>query len=78
MPESGPGRSDRTRWQGDRFFIREAGHVRWPDDLTVDDLMADIATVFHWPPSEMNPMSLAELIDWRHKAIVRSGMQSGE
>jgi len=44
----------------------------------VDDLMADIATVFHWPPSEMNPMSLAELIDWRHKAIVRSGMQSGE
>ncbi|AXU96519.1 GpE family phage tail protein [Erwinia persicina] len=40
--------------------------------------MADIAAIFHWPPSEMNAMSLAELLDWRHKAIVRSGTQSGE
>jgi len=44
----------------------------------VDDLMADIAAIFHWPPSEMNAMPLAELLDWRHKAIVRSGTQSGE
>lgn len=43
----------------------------------VDDLMADIAILFHWSPSEMNPMSLAELIGWRHRAIVRSGTQSG-
>jgi len=39
----------------------------------VDDLMADIAVVFHWPPSEMNPMPLGELLRWRHKALQRHG-----
>jgi len=46
--------------------------------MSVNDLMADIATVFHWPPSEMYAMPLAELIDWRHKAIIRSGVKSDE
>ncbi|HHZ9998045.1 TPA: GpE family phage tail protein, partial [Escherichia coli] len=27
--------------------------------------MADVAVVFHWPPSELYPMSLTELITWR-------------
>ncbi|MDU3078323.1 MAG: GpE family phage tail protein, partial [Mixta calida] len=28
--------------------------------------MADVAAIFHWPPSEMYDMPLAELLDWRH------------
>ncbi|MFP1727640.1 GpE family phage tail protein [Lonsdalea quercina] len=35
--------------------------------------MADIATVFHWPPSVTEEMSLTEVLNWRHKAIIRSG-----
>ncbi|WP_181946674.1 GpE family phage tail protein, partial [Klebsiella pneumoniae] len=26
--------------------------------------MADIAVIFHWPPSELYPMSLTELTTW--------------
>lgn len=33
--------------------------------------MADIAAVFHWPPSEMDGMSLEELARWREKARQR-------
>jgi hypothetical protein len=36
------------------------------------EFMADIAAVFHWPPSEMEAMSLGELISWRGKAAARS------
>ncbi|KAA0520461.1 GpE family phage tail protein, partial [Enterobacter kobei] len=25
--------------------------MTFPDNLSVDDLMADIAVIFHWPPS---------------------------
>ncbi len=35
--------------------------------MSVDDLMADIAGDFHWPPSELYPMSLTELTTWREK-----------
>ncbi|WP_206023977.1 GpE family phage tail protein [Rouxiella badensis] len=35
--------------------------------------MADIAILFHWPPSEMFGMTLAEVMTWRHKALLRSG-----
>lgn len=31
--------------------------------------MADIAAIFHWPPSEMVHMTLDELIDWRERAV---------
>jgi hypothetical protein len=34
--------------------------------------MADIATVFHWPPAAMDGMALAELMAWRERARVRS------
>ncbi|MDR3353226.1 MAG: GpE family phage tail protein [Zoogloeaceae bacterium] len=34
--------------------------------------MADLAVTFHWPPSEMERMSLSELMDWRERARVRS------
>ncbi|EKP2646086.1 phage tail tape measure protein [Escherichia coli] len=32
-----------------------------------------MAVIFHWPPSELYPMSLTELITWREKALRRSG-----
>lgn len=35
--------------------------------------MADIAAIFHWPPAVMDPMTLAELADWREQARLRSG-----
>jgi len=34
--------------------------------------MADIATVFHWPPDAMNSMSLDELLGWHALAVERS------
>lgn len=34
--------------------------------------MADIATVFHWPLSELAALELAELIAWRERARVRA------
>lgn len=39
--------------------------------------MADIAVVFHWPPAAMADFDLAELIDWRERARVRSGASDG-
>ncbi|EOT3921259.1 TPA: GpE family phage tail protein [Escherichia coli] len=41
--------------------------------MSTDDLMADIAVIFHWPPSELYSLSLTELITWRKKALQRSG-----
>jgi hypothetical protein len=35
--------------------------------------MADIATVFHWPPPTMDGFTLRELADWRERARIRSG-----
>ena len=37
----------------------------------IDDAMADIAAVFHWPVSEMAEMPVCELIDWRDRAVER-------
>lgn len=34
--------------------------------------MANIAAVFHWPPSEMNGMDLEELMMWHEEAWIRS------
>ncbi|MBS9428441.1 GpE family phage tail protein [Photorhabdus luminescens] len=39
-------------------------------------MVADIATVFHWSPAVTNEMSLPELLDWRHRAILRSGAEN--
>lgn len=36
-------------------FIAGLGTLTLPPSLTVDDLMADIAVVFHWPPSTLSP-----------------------
>lgn len=37
--------------------------------------MANIAVVFHWPPSEMYPMALDELMMWNQKAADRSQVE---
>lgn len=34
--------------------------------------MADLAAVFHWSPSTMNPMELDELMDWWNEARERA------
>ncbi|MFZ6732477.1 GpE family phage tail protein [Undibacterium sp. Ji42W] len=34
--------------------------------------MADLAIVFHWPPSAMDDLSILELMDWRERARVRN------
>ncbi|WP_459062518.1 GpE family phage tail protein [Stenotrophomonas sp. PSU-St15] len=35
--------------------------------------MADVATIFHWPPTEMDCWSVEELMEWRERARKRSG-----
>ncbi|TVZ39390.1 GpE protein [Alteromonadaceae bacterium 2753L.S.0a.02] len=35
--------------------------------------MADIATVFNWPPQAMDVFTLGELMAWRERAYLRSG-----
>ncbi|MGU3447583.1 GpE family phage tail protein [Enterobacteriaceae bacterium C34A] len=47
--------------------------MNFPKNLSVDDLMADVAVIFHWGPSELYPLSIAELVTWREKALQRSG-----
>ncbi len=37
--------------------------------------MADIAAIFHWPPSEMFAMSVAELAEWRDRARDRAALR---
>jgi hypothetical protein len=37
--------------------------------------MADIATIFHWTPMDMQGLTLAELSEWRERARVRSGRE---
>jgi len=34
--------------------------------------MADIATIFHWPLSDLDPLSVEELAEWRERARVRA------
>lgn len=34
--------------------------------------MADLATVFHWAPADMDRLSLCELMEWRERARIRS------
>ncbi|WP_274537030.1 DNZ54_00345 family protein [Escherichia coli] len=36
-------------------------------------LLTVIATIFHWPPSVTDVMPLTEVLEWRYKAIQRSG-----
>ncbi|MEO1827669.1 MAG: GpE family phage tail protein [Pseudomonas sp.] len=35
--------------------------------------MADLAVVFHWAPSDMDHLTLTELMEWREQARKRTG-----
>ncbi|QIY78352.1 GpE family phage tail protein [Chromobacterium violaceum] len=59
--------------EGCRFFAEEVGSAGHPIPGSVDDAIADIATIFHWPPSAYDAMSLTELAGWREAARLRSG-----
>lgn len=39
--------------------------------------MADVATVFHWSPAGMDPMSVPELMGWHRRAIERLKAMNG-
>lgn len=56
------------------LFATEVGNISFPTGLMVDDLVADIATIFHWSPSVTDVMPLTEVLEWRHKAILRNGV----
>lgn len=38
----------------------------------VDDAIADLALIFHWPLSELTALPLADLIVWREQARIRA------
>lgn len=44
----------------------------------MNDLVADIAVIFNWPPSEVFGMDLGEVIAWRKRAALRSGASDEE
>ena len=35
----------------------------------IDDLMAEIAIIAHWPPSEMAAMEINELMGWHQRLV---------
>lgn len=40
--------------------------------------MADIAAIFHWPRSEMEGLTIEELIDWRERAVASWNQMWGQ
>jgi Phage P2 GpE./Phage tail protein E. len=56
----------------------DGGRVNVPHFDLIDDLVADIAVIFNWPPSEVFAMSLGEVIAWRERAAIRSGNSEDE
>jgi hypothetical protein len=40
-------------------------------------MMADIAAVFHWPPSVLEEMDIADLARWRALAVDRWNRMQG-
>lgn len=40
--------------------------------------MADIAAIFHWPPSVLEAMDFEELLLWQRRAVARFKTMNGE
>ena len=40
--------------------------------------MADLAMIFHWRPSDMDPLTLTELMQWRERARARHEQRGQE
>ncbi|BGE57100.1 hypothetical protein CRPA23_61890 [Pseudomonas aeruginosa] len=64
------------RRHGVRFFAAEIGEGSVP--RRVEDAMADLALVFHWAPADMDPLGLADLIEWRERARTRWEPDNGQ
>ncbi|MWL87146.1 GpE family phage tail protein [Cupriavidus sp. SW-Y-13] len=60
------------RHGGQQFFAAEVGEGRQLPER-VEDAIADVAVIFHWPPEVMYAMGVAELMAWRQRAYDRSG-----
>ncbi|WP_339387169.1 GpE family phage tail protein [Moellerella wisconsensis] len=45
-------------------------------NIETDELIADIATVFHWAPSEYDAMTVGEILLWHQRAAARTGNAS--
>nr|WP_308808371.1 GpE family phage tail protein [Providencia sp. PROV011] len=41
--------------------------------IDIDDIIADIAMVFHWSPASFSEMTISELIKWHRLAAARIG-----
>ncbi|EST63410.1 putative phage tail protein [Escherichia coli ECC-Z] len=52
-------------------FVLEADRTRINSEVVINGGV--IATIFHWPPSVTDVMPLTEVLEWRYKAIQRSG-----
>ncbi|WP_370630266.1 GpE family phage tail protein [Xenorhabdus sp. PB61.4] len=72
-------------WRGGGFFSTHL--TREQDERTgrqlipcptadTDEIIADIATVFHWSPSECYAMTVSELLKWHERAATRNGNES--
>ncbi|MFY0399958.1 GpE family phage tail protein [Brevundimonas naejangsanensis] len=56
--------------RGNGFFVDEAAEgIGWPRVL--EDAWADIALVFHWPASELDHMTIRDVMEWRERAVER-------
>ncbi|NUT17449.1 MAG: GpE family phage tail protein [Cupriavidus sp.] len=61
------------RRRGEQFFAAEVREGRGLPDR-VEDAIADVAVIFHWPPAHLYAMEVAELMEWRARARERSGI----
>lgn len=52
-------------------FFRTEGSAQIALPQRVEEAMADIAFVFHWPLSSMDAMELSELVGWQQLAVKR-------
>ncbi|MDQ8995180.1 GpE family phage tail protein [Acinetobacter soli] len=65
-------RSGTSWWSHYPFFATEVSTCGCITP-TVDDAIANIAVVFHWPPQAYTDMSLSQLMQWHQHAIDRNG-----
>ncbi|WP_338050590.1 GpE family phage tail protein [Providencia vermicola] len=55
---------------------RRRGRVIECPNIETDELIADIAIVFHWAPSEYDAMTVGEILLWHKRAAARTGNES--
>ncbi|WP_413449799.1 GpE family phage tail protein [Erwinia sp. LJJL01] len=43
--------------------------------VDTDELIADIAVIFHWQPSTYDTMPVEEFLTWHKRALARNGQE---